>query len=240
MKVFNRIIAICLCVCFVGVCILAFSGCDDFFESSSTSSQKRETNQNGEPYKLSFIADFYDNSGQKWLTSQGSSFDISPNKVKEYSYDNDGSWISKWEMSSVVSVNIDGHAIDSCGSTVIIYDNYLVKQDCVLPSNYTDSSTKDSSTKITSPNDIRLYDYWTINWWWKTKDTRNYKIGEKIVMIQSQNGDTICLFSGKEVKWEVSKNLPKTTEITIDKAKLYIHRANFAIIDRSIFTKGDK
>lgn len=225
---------------FLIICIITsiLVGCD--LEPATSTTNQREVDQNGNPYKLSFIADFYDNNGQKWLTSQGSNFDISPNKVKEYSYDSDGSWISKWEMSSVVSVNIDGHAIDSCGSTVIIYDNYLVKQDCVLPSNYTDSSTKDSSTKITSPNDIRLYDYWTINWWWKTKDTRNYKIGEKIVMIQSQNGDPICLFSGKEVKWEVSRNLPKTTEITIDKAKLYIHRANFAIIDRSIFTKGDK
>lgn len=225
---------------FLIICIITsiLVGCD--LEPATSTTAQREVDQNGNPYKLSFIADFYDNNGKKWLTSQGSSFDISPNKVKEYSYDSDGSWISKWEMSSVVSINIDGNAIDSCGSTVIIYDNYLVKQDCILPSNYTNSSTKDSPTEITSPNDIRLYDYWTINWWWKTKDTRNYKIGEKIVMIQSQNGDPICLFSGKEVKWEISRNLPKTTEITIDKAKLYIHRANFAIIDRSIFTKGDK
>ena len=29
-------------------------------------------------------------------------------------------------------------------------------------------------------------------------------------------------------------------EITIDEAKLYIHRANFAIIDKSLFMKGEK
>lgn len=232
-KIFYRILAIWLCVFFIGGMILAFAGCDGF-ESSSTSSQKRETNQNGEPYKLSFVAEFYDNSGQKWLTTQGSSFDISPNKVKEYSYDSDGSWISKWAMSSVVSVKIDDRDIETCGSTVILYDNYLVKQDCVLPSDSVDTSNGEGGS-ISSPNDIRFSDYWTLDWWWITKDTRNYTIGQKIVLIQSQNGDPICLFSGKNVSWEVSKNLPKTTEITIDNAKLYIHRANFAIIDKSIF-----
>ena len=137
-------------------------------------------------------------------------------------------------MSSVVSVDIDGENIESCGSTILIYDNYLVKQECKLPANYTDTSDGESAS-VDSPSDIRLSDYWTIHWWWNTRDTRNYTIGQKIVMIQSQNGNPICLFSGNSVTWEVSRNLPKTTEITIDGAKLYIHRANFAIIDKSIF-----
>lgn len=235
MKIFNRIIAICLCICFVGIGILIFPGCD-VLEGQTTEAVQHETNQKGEPYKLSFVAEFYDNSGQKWLTSSGSSFDISPNKVKEYSYDNDGSWISSWTTSSVVSVKIDNNNIETCGSTVLIYDNYLVKQDCVLPTSSTDTSNE-KAANINTPNDIRFSDYWTIDWWWKTKDTRNYSIGEKIVMIQSQNGNPICLFSGKSVSWELSRNLPKTTEITIDNAKLYIHRANFAVIDKSLFTE---
>ena len=232
----KRIISILLCVAFLGTILFVFTSCDDPLNEKTSQGTQRATNQNGEEYTLSFIAEFYDNTGEKWLTTKGSKFDISPNKVKEYSWDSDGSWISKWTMSSVMSVDIDGNNIETCGSTVLIYDNYLVKQDCVLPATETDTSNGDNSS-VSSPTDIRLYDYWTLDWWWKTKDTRNYKIGEKIIMIQSQDGDPICLFSGKTVTWEVSRNLPKTTEVTIDGAKLYIHRANFAIIDKSVFSK---
>ena len=227
----KRVIALIFAILFIS---MLFVGCDDVFNDTSSTSNKREVNQSGEAYKLSFIAEFYDNSGENWLTTQGSSFNISPNKVKEYSWDSNGSWISTWSMSSVVSVDIDGENIESCGSTILIYDNYLVKQECKLPANYTDTSDGESAS-VDSPSDIRLSDYWTIHWWWNTRDTRNYTIGQKIVMIQSQNGNPICLFSGNSVTWEVSRNLPKTTEITIDGAKLYIHRANFAIIDKSIF-----
>lgn len=227
----KRIIALFCAILFIS---MIFVGCDWDIDSTKSESNQRETNQNGEAYQLSFIAEFYDNTGEKWLTTQGSSFDISPNKVKEYYWDSDGSWISGWTMSSVVSVDIDGESIESCGSTIIIYDNYLVKQECVLPANYVNSADGESAS-IDSPNNIRTFDYWTIDWWWMTKDTRNYTIGQKIVVIQSQEGDPICLFSGESVTWEVSKNLPKTTEITIDGAKLYVHRANFAVIDKSIF-----
>lgn len=216
--------------------IFCFAGCSTDMETHSSVNQ-RATNQNGEAYQLSFIAEFYDNSGGNWLTTQGSSFNISPNKVKEYYWDSDGSWISGWTMSSVVSVDIDGNNIETCGSTVLIYDNYLVKQECVLPAECTNTVTGEHSS-VSAPYDIRAFDAWTINWWWLTKDTRNYNIGQKIVVIQSQEGDPICLFSGNSVTWEVSRNLPKTTEITIDGAKLYVHRANFAVIDKSIFTKG--
>lgn len=228
----KRFICLILSVIFISMIFIGCSG--DTHTSISTKDQAKKVNQNGEEYELSFIADFYDNTGDKWLTTKGSSFDISPNKIKEYYWDSDGSWTSGWTMSSVMSVDIDGNKIDTCGSTVIIYDNYLIKQDCVLPSDNTDTSNSESAS-ISSPNDIRFSDYWTINWWWKTKDTRNYTVGEKIVIIQSQEGDPICLFSGNKVSWEVSRNLPKTTEITIDGAKLYVHRANFALIDKSIF-----
>lgn len=237
-NIFIRLGAIFLCLILISTIMIGFTGCDDdLFSKPSDKAQKKTANQNGEAYELSFIAEFYDNTGNKWLTTKGSKFDISPNKVKEYSYDSDGSWISKWTMSSIMSVNIDDNDIETCGSTVIIYDNYLVKQECVLPSDSTDTSNDKEEASISSPPEIRLRDAWTVDWWWKNKDTKNYKVGKKIILIQSQEGNPICLFSGNSVSWEVSRNLPKTTEITIDDAKLYIHRANFAVIDKSIFNK---
>ena len=227
----KRIIALFCLIVFVSILLM---GCSDPLGTPSQSTEQPKVNQNGEAYELSFIAEFYDNNGEKWLTTQGSNFNISPNKVKEYSWNSEGSWISKWTMSSIVSIDIDGNKIESCGSTVILYDNYLVKQDCALPNSQVDSSNKENSS-INTPSDIQVYDKWNLNWWWKTKDDRNYSIGPKIVMIQSQEGNPICLFSGNKVSWEIPKNLPKTTEITIDGAKLYIHRANFVIIDKTLF-----
>lgn len=55
----------------------------------------------------------------------------------------------------------------------------------------------------------------------------------KVVVIKSQLGDTICSYSGNKVYWEVCKDLPKTTKLMIDGKALYIHRANFQIIDKS-------
>lgn len=223
----KKIIALFCLIIFVSILLM---GCSDPLGTPSQSTEQPKVNQNGEAYELSFIAEFYDNNGEKWLTTQGSNFNISPNKVKEYSWNSEGSWISKWTMSSIVSIEIDGNKIESCGSTVILYDNYLVKQDCALPNSQVDSSNKEESSI-----NAQISDEWNLNWWWKTKDDRNYSIGPKIVMIQSQEGNPICLFSGNKVSWEIPKNLPKTTEITIDGAKLYIHRANFVIIDKTLF-----
>lgn len=56
----------------------------------------------------------------------------------------------------------------------------------------------------------------------------------RIVVIQSQMGDPICAYSGNEVYWKVCDDLPKTTKLMIDGKALYIHRANFQIIDKAL------
>ena len=54
------------------------------------------------------------------------------------------------------------------------------------------------------------------------------------MVIQPQLGDPICAYSGDEVYWEVYQDLPKTTKLMIDRKALYIHRANFQIIDKEL------
>ena len=63
---------------------------------------------------------------------------------------------------------------------------------------------------------------------------KNYFGKGTVVVIQSQLGDPICAFSGDDVYWEVSEDLPKTTKLMVDGKALYIHRANFQIIDKSL------
>lgn len=55
-----------------------------------------------------------------------------------------------------------------------------------------------------------------------------------MVVIQSQLGDPICAYSGDGVYYEVCEDLPKTTKLMIDGKALYIHRANFQIIDKEL------
>lgn len=40
--------------------------------------------------------------------------------------------------------------------------------------------------------------------------------------------------SGDEVYWKIPKDLPKMTKLMIDGKALYIHRANFQIIDTAL------
>lgn len=209
------------------VLVLGMTGCD---VDTTTHVAAQEEN---EETKLSFVAEFYDNNGGEWLSVEGTSFDISPNKVKEYYYDSSGSWISGYTTSSVVSIDIDGKSIETCGSTVIFYDTRLEKIDTELPDDVVLS--QGDTADITVPEDLRARDMWTLNWWWMNKDIQNDTAGERIVVIQSQLGDPICMFTGNEVTWDVSKNLPKTTEVCIDGKMVYIHRANFAIIDAGVF-----
>ena len=185
--------------------------------------------------QVSYIAEFYDNHGSQWLSVEGTSFNISPNKVKEYSYNSNGSWISQWTTSSVMSITIDNQHIESCGSTIIFYDTSLEKMNIDIPEDITLS--KGDSANISSPYDGYNYykDMWGLGYWYWTEKQANNKVAARIVVIQSQEGDPICMFAGNEVSWSVSRNLPKTTEVIIDGKVVYIHRSNFSVIDTSIF-----
>lgn len=207
--------------------ILMCSSCE--IENSTTIESSDDAVQ------VSYIAEFYDNHGSQWLSVEGTSFNISPNKVKEYSYDSDGSWISQWTTSSVMSITIDNQHIESCGSTIIFYDTSLEKMNIDIPEDITLS--KGDSANISSPYDGYNYyeDMWGLGYWYWTEKQANSEVAARIVVIQSQEGDPICMFAGNEVFWSVSRNLPKTTEVIIDGKVVYIHRSNFSIIDTSIF-----
>ena len=218
-----------MAVIFTIVLLLNLCACTDV----STITMDASSSEAGDAIKISYVADFYDNYGDQWLSVEGNSFNISPNKIKEYSYDSDGSWISNWTTSSVMSIDIDGNKIESCGSTVLFYDTRLEKIDIDIPQNV--DLTTENGYSVTAPGDLRASDYWSLNWWFITKNQSNTTVRSRMVIIQSQNGNPICMFNGDNVSWEVSRNLPKTTEIMIDGMPVYVHRANFAIVDLSVF-----
>lgn len=224
--------AILIFMLVIGV-IIGLSGCD-----LDTTTTTITSTSHSEDEKMSLIADFYDNHGVNWLSVEGTSFNISPNKVKEYYYDDDGDWTYHYTMSSVMTIEIDDYVNESCGSTIIFADSRLKKYDIELPESISLSEgNENNEASITTPKDLSASDYWTLGWWWKTKKLENKDCGAKIIVVQSQEGDSICMYSGDEVSWDIPRNLPKTTEITIDDMPLFIHRANFAIIDTRLLDK---
>lgn len=65
-------------------------------------------------------------------------------------------------------------------------------------------------------------------------DLRNQLGKAKTVIISSQMGIPIGVYQGKEVFVTIPADLPKMTRLNIDGKSLYIHRANYVILDTAL------
>ena len=167
-----------------------------------------------------YDCEFYSNSGELFMTAKGTNINLSSNIVEEYTYTGEY-WETTETMSSVITITIDGKQIESCGSTVLFIEDGL-KPDVEFDA--TNLSIESSANGIGDMTIIAE----TVNKY------KNYFGKGTVVLIQSQLGDPICAFSGEDVYWEVSEDLPKTTKLMIDGKALYIHRANFQIVDKAL------
>ena len=164
--------------------------------------------------------DIFDNSGIRTLKSHGKKIDIDNNIVEEktYAVDTD-QWYTTKNLSSVITITIDGKQLISCGDTCIFYDKRLSPEyEFYLDQIESDSSGLLSSTLISG----------------KVNSIKN-KFGKPmVVVIKSQMGAPIYAFSGNKVYWEIEEDLPRFTKLMIDGKALYIHRANFQVIDKAL------
>lgn len=167
-----------------------------------------------------YACEFYSNSGELFMTAEGTNINLSSNIVEEYTY-NGENWETTETMSSVITITIDGKQMESCGSTVLFIEEGLEPD---VEFDTTNLSIESSANGIGDMTIIAE----TVNKY------KNYFGKGTVVLIQSQLGDPICAFSGEDVYWEVSENLPKTTKLMVDGKALYIHRANFQIIDKEL------
>lgn len=165
-----------------------------------------------------YNAYFYTNNGTKFMEMSGSNIGFSNNVVKEKLYSGSNSERVA-SQSSVITITIDGHQVESCGSTIVFEEDGL-KPDV-------DYKTEEIKSSADSLMDINII----------AGVVNRYKnvFGKPVVVIvQSQLGDPICAYSGKNVYWEVYNDLPKTTKLMIDGKALYVHRANFQIVDSKL------
>ena len=155
----------------------------------------------------SYTITTYDNYGNRVMTTTGDKINVQGNAVETSSYDSDGNVITGYELSSVITITIDGKEIESCGDTCIFAQDAL-KADV----DFTDN------TAIAGV--LNKY--------------KNMFGKARVVVIKSQLGQPIVAYSGEDVYWEIPDDLPKFTKLMIDGKALYIHRANFQIIDKSL------
>lgn len=162
----------------------------------------------------------YDNYGDLVLTTSGDKISISGNKTETTSYDSDGSTITNYEMSSVITITIDGDEIQSCGDTCIFEQDGL-DAEVDFTQEVIDSQTDGSFDENTA---IARF----------VNQYKNMFGKSRVVVVKSQLGQPITAYSGDDVYWEIPDDLPKMTKLMIDGKALYIHRANFQIIDKTL------
>ena len=162
----------------------------------------------------------YDNYGDQTLKTSGKKISITGNKTKNISYDSDGKATTGYDLSSVITITIDGKEIESCGDTCIFVQKGLVPE------------VDFSSEEIDSSGSNGITDNAAI-----ARKLNRYKndFGKsRVVVIKSQLGQPIAAFSGDDVYWEFPDDLPKMTKLMVDGKALYIHRANYQIIDKDL------
>ena len=156
------------------------------------------------------------------MTVEGQKIDINSNIVSEKTYNDETGWGYTDTLSSVVTLTVDGHQLNSCGSTILFVEKGLTPDVDFIQQDIESSASGIGDNTIVA-NVVNKY--------------KNAFGKPVVVVIQSQLGDPICAYSGKEVYWEVCEDLPKTTKLMIDGKALYIHRANFQTIDLALLNK---
>lgn len=203
---------IIVAILFIVVAMVNLSGCALF--------QSDVNELNGSITGNTYHASFYSNEGEKFMDMSGQKIDLASNIVRERTY-SDGSWGYTNTLSSVITVTIDGKEVESCGSTMIFAEDGLEPEVDFQSPDVINSTTDESlGDNVIIASIVNKY--------------KNYFGKSRVVIIQSQLGDPICAYSGDDVYYEVCEDLPKTTKLMIDGKALYIHRANFQIIDKEL------
>ena len=167
-----------------------------------------------------YYIDTFDNTGIRTLRTHGKKIDIDNNVVEERTYSSTtDEWYTTKTLSSVITITIDGKQLISCGDTCIFYDKRLTPEyEFYLDSVESTSSGLSDSALISG----------------MVNSIKNEFGKPMVVVIKSQMGAPIYAFSGNKVYWEIQEDLPRFTKLMIDGKALYIHRANFQIIDKAL------
>lgn len=159
-----------------------------------------------------FQIDIYDHYANKTMEIEGS-------KVTVGLLENNANFDeAAGYKSSVIEITVNGNQMLQVGNTVIFAEKGLdIVEDYEVPDNI---SIEDGGGFVPFDRIVN--------------DVKNLIGKEKVVVISSQMGIPIGVYQGKEVFVTVPENLPKMTRLNIDGKSLYIHRANYVILDANM------
>lgn len=164
----------------------------------------------------SYTIDTFDNFGKKLMTTVGSKVSVNGNYTQSDKEDD-----STKQLTSVITIDIDGHQMISSGDTMVFYEKGLEPE-----FNWSVRMIESTDNPL-DPTDNTLISG-------RINAVKNYFGKSQVIVIKSQIGAPIYAFSGDKVYWEIPEDLPKFTRINVDGKQLYIHRANFQIIDKAL------
>ena len=185
--------------------IISLTGCAAIMDKLATI--------RGDLIGVNFEISVYDHYANKTLSVEG-------NKITVGLLENDANKDAESTgfQSSVLEITVNGSEMLQVGNTVIFAEDGLdMVEDYEVP----------TDVNVSSGGGFVPFDRF-IN------DLKN-KIGkEKTIIISSQMGIPIGVYQGTSVYVTVPDNLPKMTRLNIDGKSLYIHRANYVIIDSNL------
>ena len=201
MKKLNKKSKIVL-ILMISIFIFSLSGCAQIRDKLKTI--------RGELIGIHFTISAYDHYANKTLEVDGSKVTVG---VLENEANIDPS--STGYQSGVLEITVNGKQMFQVGNTVIFAEDGLdVVEDFELPSDITVGKGGGFVPMDRFINNIKN------------------KIGkEKTIIISSQMGIPLAVYQGKNVYVTVPDDLPKMTRLNIDGKSLYIHRANYIILD---------
>jgi hypothetical protein len=167
----------------------------------------------GELIGQQFVISLYDHYANKTMEVTGSKVTVGLlENSANYNQEDTGF------KSEVIEVTINGSQMLQVGNTVIFAEKGLDQvENYEAPAQVTAESGGGFVPIDRFVNDIKN------------------QIGKpKTIVISSQMGIPICVYQGNEVYVTVPKDLPKMTRLNIDGKSLYIHRANYVILDSKL------
>lgn len=174
-------------------------------------------NIKGELVGNHFDINFYDNNGENILNIEGKKVGLESNYVKTKGINSDGTTEKTYDLSSVVTITVDGNQVAQTGNTVVFVEDGIKKlEDFSLP-----------ETIVTEGGSINIVDR-------NLNRIKNVLGTKKVIVVCSQLGTPIAVYGGEKVYWEIPDDLPKTTKLNVDGKALYIHRANYILLDSEI------
>lgn len=161
-----------------------------------------------------FVISSYDDYANKTMTIEGSKVSLGL-LTNNANFDSNDSSSFK---SEVLEITVNGSQVFGVGNTMIFAEKGL-----------------DMVTDFEPPTNINAVSGGSLTSIDRTLNGIKNSLGKsKTVVISSQQGVPIGVYQGENVYVTIPDNVPKTTRLNIDGKALYIHRANYTILDTEL------